>query len=57
MSKLLSAFCKFIKFLQYPEFLAYVLMKAGSLYYLLKNIQAEWTRKKMFTTKVLLSGF
>jgi hypothetical protein len=40
----------FLKFLQYEKFPAYVVVKAGSLHCLLKNVKAEIGRKEVFTS-------
>lgn len=38
-----------LKFLQYEEFFAYLIVKAGFLYCLLKNIEAESGRKEVMS--------
>jgi hypothetical protein len=45
-----------LEFLQYEEFLAYLLVKAGSLYYLLKNIKAETGRNEVFISQAHILG-
>ena len=45
-----------MKFLQYEEFLAYVSVKAGFLYCLLNDNQAERARKEVFTSYARILG-
>jgi len=45
------------EFLQYEEFVAYVSVKAGSLYCLLKNVEAKSGGKEAFMSEDLVDGF
>jgi hypothetical protein len=45
-----------LEFLQYAEFLAYLLVKAGSLVCLLQNIKAETGRNGVFIGQAHILG-